>query len=286
MDIQQLKYFLALANELHFWNTAEKMSITQSALSRHIMSLESELGLQLFVRNKRNVKLTPAGEFLKEKWKAELIQFEAIQKHALQIHLGQYGTVSIAHPDSISSFFLPDFIKKIYAVFPKLKIELLQLTYEQQEEYLKNYKIDLAFSREENQSPLIGSKNLFSENLCMVVPIDHHFKTTDDVTNKTLLTQKFILTTGGAGSSYDSLIAKVYKHYQIDPHSHISCEFGSTIIPLIRNGLGISILPQSYDRQYNNEVRFIPLAFTTSLYINWRKDDPNTLISNILELIL
>lgn len=49
MDIQQLKYFLALAKELHFWKTAEKMNITQSALSRHIMSLENELGLQLFL---------------------------------------------------------------------------------------------------------------------------------------------------------------------------------------------------------------------------------------------
>lgn len=72
MDLHSLKYFLALAEELHFWNTASKMNITQSALSRNIQSLESELGIQLFDRNKRNVKLTAAGKFLKEEWAKEL----------------------------------------------------------------------------------------------------------------------------------------------------------------------------------------------------------------------
>lgn len=285
MDIQQLKYFLALAKELHFWKTAEKMNITQSALSRHIMSLENELGLQLFFRNKRNVKLTAAGEFLKEKWSTELIQLEAIQKHARQIHLGEQGSVCIAHPDSISSSILPDFIKKIATVYPKLKIELVQLTYEQQEEQLKNYNIDLAFSREKNESAAIDSKNLGSENLCLVVPSNHPFITIDDITHKSIATERFIATNAGSSNSYDSIISDVYKHYQIDPDSYISCEFGSTIISLIKNGLGISILPESYRLQHNENVRFIPLAFTANLYMNWRKNDPNTLISTILELL-
>lgn len=285
MDILQLKYFLALAKELHFWKTAEKMNITQSALSRHIMSLENEMGLQLFFRNKRNVKLTAAGEFLKEKWSTELIQLEAIQKHARQIHLGEQGSVCIAHPDSISASIIPDFIKKIATVFPKLKIELVQLTYEQQEEQLKNYKIDLAFSREKNESAAIDSKNLGSENLCLVVPAHHHFITIDDVTHESIAKEKFIATNAGSSNSYDSIISDVYKHYQIDPDSYISCEFGSTIISLIKNGLGISILPESYRLHHHENIRFIPLTFTASLYINWRKNDPNTLISSILELV-
>jgi LysR family transcriptional activator of glutamate synthase operon len=286
MDIQQLKYFLALAKELHFWKTAEKINITQSALSRQIMSLENELGVQLFFRDKRNVKLTPAGEFLQEKWSTELIQLEAIQKHARQIHLGEHGSVCIAHPDSISSSILPDFIKKIASVFPKLKIELVQLTYEQQEEYLKNYKIDLAFSREENKSPAINSKNIGSENLALVVPANHYFETAEDITPESIAKEKFILTNANTSNSYDAIISDVYKHYQIDPDSYISCEFGSTIISLIKNGLGISILPQSFSIQYNEGVRFIPLSFKVNLYVNWRKDEPNALINNILQLLV
>ena len=66
MELQQIKYFLALAEELHFWNTAEKMLITQSALSRQIKTLEEELDIRLFERSKRSVKLTEAGAFLRD----------------------------------------------------------------------------------------------------------------------------------------------------------------------------------------------------------------------------
>ena len=106
MDLQRIKYFLALAEQLHYWKTAEKVNITQSALTRQIQSLENELGLQLFERNKRNVKLTPAGKFLKEKWEVELSELEYIHQFAKQIHLGERGTITIAHPDSISASIL------------------------------------------------------------------------------------------------------------------------------------------------------------------------------------
>lgn len=142
MDLQQIKYFLALAKELHFWNTAGKMNITQSALSRHIQALESELGLLLFERNKRNVKLTPAGKFLREKWEIELSELEFIHQFARQIHLGESGTIRIAHPDSISGSLMPDLIARISNAFPKLQVELVQLRYENQQEFLRNYKID------------------------------------------------------------------------------------------------------------------------------------------------
>lgn len=69
MELQQIKNFLSLAEELHFWHTAEKMLITQSALSRQIKALEEELGIQLFERSKRSVKLAEAGAFLRDQWK-------------------------------------------------------------------------------------------------------------------------------------------------------------------------------------------------------------------------
>lgn len=284
MDLQQLKYFLALAKELHFWNTSAKMNITQSALSRHIQSLESELGVQLFYRDKRNVKLTPAGKFLQEKWDEELSQMESFHQLARQIHLGESGTIRIAHPDSISSSVLPDFVKKISVAFPNLNLELFQLTNEIQEDYLKNYKIDLAFSRDTNTYSVISEKKLHQENLSFVVPENHPFKTLADISEETLKDQKFLLTTGD-NSSYNMLVQEVLNFYKIKLDSYIRCEFGSTIISLIKNGLGISILPHSYHLHQNTGIRFIPLPFVTDLYIQWRKDDPNPILKNILELV-
>ena len=102
MELQQIKYFLTLAQELHFWNTAEKMFITQSALSRQIKALEDELGVKLFERNKRNVKLTEAGVFLRDQWFPMLDKINSIHRQAKKIHEGAAGSIKIGYPGSIA----------------------------------------------------------------------------------------------------------------------------------------------------------------------------------------
>ncbi|MGO3813158.1 LysR family transcriptional regulator, partial [Mesonia sp.] len=82
MTIQQIKYFLILAKELHFWKTAEKVFISQSSLSRQIQSLEDEMGVQLFERDKRNVKLTDTGKFLQEHWTIVIKDLDQIHRQA------------------------------------------------------------------------------------------------------------------------------------------------------------------------------------------------------------
>lgn len=286
MDLQQIKYFLALSQQLHYWKTAEKINITQSALSRQIQALENELGLQLFERNKRNVKLTPAGKFLKEKWEVELSELEYIHQFARQIHLGERGTVTIAHPDSISASIMPDILLKISQVFPQLQIKLVQVLYENQLEFLKTYKIDLAITRDINSEPGVKSRKLFADHLALVVPEDHAFKEFGDLSAESFKTQKFILPTKDEGSSYSDIIHGLFKSYDVEPDVFLHSEFGSTIIALVRKGLGIAILPDSYVHHQSPGLRFIPLPFKTDLFINWRGDDHNPVLANILELML
>ena len=82
MEFRQLEYFLGVASELHFSRAADKLFIAQPALSRQIQQLEKNLGVLLFERNKRNVKLTPAGEYLREEAKQVLSQLDNIGKRA------------------------------------------------------------------------------------------------------------------------------------------------------------------------------------------------------------
>ncbi|MBW3544811.1 MAG: LysR family transcriptional regulator, partial [Bacteroidetes bacterium] len=113
MELQQIKYFLALAQELHFWHTAEKMFITQSALSRQIKALEDELGVKLFERSKRNVKLTEAGAFLRDQWLPMLDEINRIHRQARKIHEGAFGSIIIGYPGSVAYGFLPELIASI-----------------------------------------------------------------------------------------------------------------------------------------------------------------------------
>lgn len=286
MDLQQIRYFLALARELHYWKTAEKMNITQSALTRRIQSLENELGLLLFDRNKRNVKLTPAGHFLRDKWEVELNEIEYIHQFAKQIHLGENGTIKIAHPDSISASIMPDILANIAKEYPKIQIELVQVTYENQQEFLTNYKIDLAITRDINHKSGIKSKKIYSDYLALVVPENHPFATFEDLTKAQLATQKFILPTIDEGSSYGHIIQQLFSSFDFTPDVYLYSEFGSTIIALVRKGLGIAVLPDSYSYHESPSLRFIKLPFQSDLYLNWRADDHNPVLSNVLKLIL
>lgn len=286
MDLQQIKYFLALSRELHFWNTAGKMNITQSALSRQIQSLENQLGVQLFERNKRNVKLTAAGQFLKEKWEVELNKLEFIHQSARQIQLGESGTITISHPDSISASLMPDILSRISEAFPKLKIKLVQVLYENQQDFLRNYKIDLAITRDINTSKDIQSQKIHTDHLALVVPEDHPYQTPEDLTKETLASQKFILPTNDEGSSYSDLIRRLFNSLENAPEVYLHSEFGSAIIALVRKGLGIAILPDSYLFHEIPGLRFIQLPLETDLYINWRTEDHNPVLANVLKLIV
>lgn len=286
MDLQQIKYFLALARELHFWNTARKVYITQSALTRQIQSLETELGIQLFERNKRNVRLTPAGRYLKEKWEVELNKLEFIHQFARQIQLGENGTIRIAHPDSISASIMPDLLSRISADFPKLKVELVQVRYEDQQDFLRNYKVDLSITRDINTAGDISSKKIYTDHLSIVVPDSHAFHELKDITKETLAKQKFILPIKDEGSSYSDVIQQMFLSFEVVPDAYLHSEFGSAIIALVRNGLGIAILPNSYMYHESPGIRFITLPFKTDLFLNWRTDDHHPVLSNVLNLIL
>lgn len=286
MDLQQIKYFLALAHELHFWKTAEKINITQSALSRQIQSLEAELGIQLFERNKRNVKLTPAGQFLREKWEVELNELDFFHQHARQIQLGESGTIIIAHPDSISASIMPDMLSRISAALPKLKIELVQVKYEDQQEFLRNYKVDLVITRDINTSDDFRSEKIHTDHLAIVVPENHHFRDVKDITGDALKEQKFILPVKDEGSSYSDIIQQFFRFFDVVPDAYLHSEFGSAIIALVRKGLGIAVLPDSYKYHESTGIRFITLPFQTDLFLNWRVDDQHPVLANVLKLIL
>jgi DNA-binding transcriptional LysR family regulator len=244
------------------------------------------LGILLFERNKRNVKLTPAGRFLKAQWELELSKLEFVHQHAREIQLGESGTITIAHPDSISASLMPELLSRIAAAIPKLKVELVQVRYEDQQGFLRNYKIDLAITRDVNSAGDIKSHKIYTDHLAIVVPEQHSFRKIKDITPAALRGQKFILPVREEGSSYSDIIQQLFKSFDVVPDAYLHSEFGSAIIALVRKGLGIAVLPDSYMYHESPGIRFIKLPFKTDLYLNWRADDQHPVLANVLKIII
>ncbi|QXP52510.1 LysR family transcriptional regulator [Cellulophaga sp. HaHa_2_1] len=281
MTIQQIKYFLVLAKELHFWNTAEKVFISQSSLSRQIQALEDELQIQLFERDKRNVKLTNAGKFLQEHWTEKINEFDQIIRQAKKIDEGKAGTISITYPGSIAYEFLPKFLEVLSNNLPDLKIELTEPTDENHEKLLLNFQTDIAFSRDKIKNANIDSQKLYSEPICLVVPKNHRL-------NKKNLTglenEKFIISGLHQTTFFASLLRSWFSKNGIEPKTIIESDFGGMIMNLVSKGLGISILPLSFNSAQAKNVEFIELEEKIDLYINWRKKELNNIIKNVIEL--
>lgn len=285
MDLQQIRYFLELCQELHFGNTSEKVFITQSALSRQIKALEEELGVTLFERNKRNVKLTVAGRFMKEHWQRLLTDIYSIHKQAKQINDGYFGSISMGYPGSIAYSFLPELLTTINQQLPELKVELVEPTDITFEQYLLNYQMDIGFRREPAVNPSLLSLNLYSENFALVVPAAHHLTDENFTGLQTLTSEKFILSGLHHNTLYVASLQAIFNAYHFTPNVYIESDFGATILSLVAKGLGISILPGSYSFSAQPGVRFIKLPHKASLFVTWRKDDTNPVLKNVLQVV-
>lgn len=285
MDIQQIKNFLKLSEELHFWRTASIMNITQSALSRQIQSLEEELGVSLFERNKRNVKLTPSGAFLKDKWSALLDDLNYVHLFARKMSEGESGHIRIAHPDSISYSLMPEVLARTAKSYPELTIELVQLLYENVQESLQDYKIDVAFTHQVNILPGISSKKIRSTAVALFVPLAHAYMNYSDITRENLANQQFILPVAERKSSYHFFVQEIFKSYGFSPKANYQSDFGSSILGLVSKGLGIAILPLGFAKQGVANIRFIELPFSTDLFVSWRTDEKSQAIQNVLQML-
>lgn len=285
MDIQQIRYFLILAKELHFWRTSEKVYITQSSLSRRIKALEDELGVELFERNKRNVKLTEAGRFLQDKWEVLIDEIDRTHLHAKKIDEGATGTINICYPGSISFSFLPAVLERISNSLPQLKMDLMEPTDQNHGNLLLNYTIDLAFSREAVQNPAIQYKQLYKENICIVVP-EKHWLTAENYENLIQLKEEnFIMSGLHYTTFYSSLLRQLFQEAEFEPHVSIESDFGSMILGLVSKNLGVSILPKSFQMAQMPGVRFIDIDQEIDLFVNYRKDDKSAVLKNILYIV-
>lgn len=282
MTIQQLRYFLVLAQELHFWRTSEKMYLSQSTLSRQILSLEEELGCKLFERDKRNVKLTEAGRYLQEKWTVLIDEFDRTIQQAKNIDMGTTGTVSISYPGSIIHNFLPEVLELFSKKLPEVKIELMEPVDHDQERLLLDYIIDISFSRDSVLHPSLHCEKLYAETVCLVVP-KQHWLTEDTFENlKSLKDEKFIISGLHHNTYFASLLRQMFNNAGIEPAIQIETDFGGVILNLVSQNLGVSMLPLSFAKAGKENLRFIPLEETVDLYVHWRKNDNNKILEQLV----
>jgi DNA-binding transcriptional LysR family regulator len=285
MNFQQLKYFLALADELHFWRTSEKTFITQSALSRHIKTLERELGVQLFERNNRNVKLTKAGEFLRDEFGRMSEEFDNVTRHARLIAAGEIGTLRIGYPASITHSVLPELLRRLSEKHPNLIAELIELTGTEFDAALLGYHIDIGFNRELPKAKGLKVKKILTENFALVIPEDHRLARKKKVNLSDAKDDWFVLPGFSGKSEHVAQMRQIFDEAGFAPRVRYESDRGAALVGLVASGLGISLLPVSYSRRAPDGLKFIEIPQTTNLYVIRRDADENAAVKNFLAIV-
>ena len=274
-----------MAETLNFSKAAVNLNIVQPALSRQIQQLEQDLGVVLFERNNRNVRLTPAGVYLRDEMIKMDKRFKDTLSHAISIQNGHVGTIRIGYPGSALYSILPEVLCLLQQKLPLLDGVLSEMAEVQVLETLVNGHIDICFSREEiYDHPNICQRKLFSEQLALVVPEQHPLTKANFRSIAQCREEGFILPFLADWQLYRQVIYGIFNQEGFVPRIAYESNFGGTIMRLVEKNLGISILPLSYRTGSSLKVRFIPLQTKTSLYLIWRSDDHSPIVRNFIDL--
>ena len=193
MEFRQLRYFVATAQELHFGRAANRLHMTQPALSKQIRLLEQELGVELLARTKRTVKLTPAGQVLLKAAEAILGQTEAAILLTQRTARGETGRLRIGFTQTATFTILPELLRQFCDRFPDVELNLELMSTEAQVLALNQREIDIAFLH-----PPIDDRNLviqpiLEEDFLVVLPENHPLLVHDAIPLGALAEEAFLI---------------------------------------------------------------------------------------------
>ncbi len=284
MEIQQLRYFVALSKERHFLRAAEKTNVSQPTLSQQIKKLEDELGGPLFERSPRNLRLTPAGEkFLP--YAMEVLQtLERGVSDLKQDSTEIAGKVRLAAIPTICAYLMPQVITRLKAEAPKLTLELYEETTSMLLAHLKEGGIDLGLL-----SPPVDEKgfsvlSLGKEKFYLAVSKKHPLANQSSVDPKRLAKERLLVLQeghcfGGQSLEYCKMAVK-------NPQVIFKGSSLLSVMRLAASGDGVTFVPEmALQSGPDKNLRFIPFSApepTREIGIAWRVSSPLSRAQNFL----
>jgi len=292
IEFRHLHYFRVLAEELHFRKAAERLFISQPGLTRQIKQMEEIYRTPLFERDKRNVKLTEAGIFLKQEVDLVFNQLNNIRTQIEKIAEGKITNLKLGFIGSAVQTILPELLAKLKVKQPLIDISLQELSNEIQLEMLVRNELDFGFVRTANYPSQIQTYPILTENFALVVPKGHPITTRKKVSLSDFKEESFILFSKQYSASYYDLVMSIFRDHQFEPKVALRTVNALSIFNLVSQGIGIAIVPSSLKKGYHADVEFIELTHIpqrTTLYLAWNKENRNNGIpffTDILKEIL
>jgi len=259
MDLRRLRYFVAVAEELHFGRAARRLNVSQPPLSVQIRTLEREVGAPLLIRTQRRVELTEAGRVLLDEARRLLGQAEAAVVHARRAAEGTVGRLTIGFVSTVDYSILPPLVRRFRQKHPGIALKLLELTGDRQQALLQSGELDLGLSILPSSAAGLTRRPVLREPLIAAVPASHALAARRRTALRSLAAEPFIqFPRELAPGLYDLAIAACQKA-GFTPHLAQEAIQMQTILGLVAAGLGVAVVPQCMSKLQRPDVRYLAL---------------------------
>jgi DNA-binding transcriptional LysR family regulator len=257
VDFRQLRYFIAVAEEKGFSRAAERLHVSQPPLSTHMKDLEAELGVRLLDRTNRGVSLTPAGQVFYDEVRAVLRRLDQARLKAQSAGQGDVGTLSVGFVSIASYGILPPALKRFRERYPKVDVQLHELTTDAQIRELRAGRLDLGLGLGPIDEPDLAFETVSREDLVVAGPVGHKLlKGGGSVRLESLSGESFIIPPREVAPGLYDLIISQCRASGFTPRINQHARQMQTVIGLVASGMGFSLVPSSVKNLHRPGVQY------------------------------
>jgi len=259
IELRHLRYFVAVAEELHFGRAAARLHLAQPPLSQQIKKLEEMLGHALFTRTSRAVKLTSAGDLLLGRARAVLRKVQEDIEEVRSVGRGEVGSLKVGFVGTAMLTAMPDILSRYRREYPKVDLQLREFYTSGVQSGLRDGSIDVGFLRDSGQVEGLEVETLVSEAFVAVVPSGHRLASRKVISAEMLRGEGFVLFTPAAGTLAYEKTASLCEAHGFRPRVVQEAPQWLTILRLVGAGLGVSIGPACVRQIATHAVVCLPL---------------------------
>lgn len=292
IELRQLRYFVAVAEENHFGRAAARLHMTQPPLSQTIQALEAALGTALFARTRRSVALTPAGEALLPEARRILQQTAALPDLARRAASGESGMLSLSFVSTADYSVLPPLLREFRERHPQVDIDLREATTDVQLEDLMQGRIDagLLIPPLHDKARLeLDYLAVFSEPLVLAAPQGlKNLRRRKTIHLQEVADMPLIIFPRRIAPAFHDAILGCFRDVGLTPRIGQEAIQMQTIVGLVSAGMGIALVPQSVSNLQRPGVEYHPLsdkAVSIETGLAWRRDNRSPVLRTFLELL-
>jgi DNA-binding transcriptional LysR family regulator len=265
VDLRQLRYFIAVAEEKNFSRAAKRLHVSQPPLSTHVKSLESELGVQLLERSNRGVALTPAGQVFYDEVRSVFRRLEQARVKAQHAGQGDVGTLSVGFVSIADYGILPPALKRFRERYPKVDVQLHELTTDAQIKEIRAGRLHLGVGLAPVDEPDLTFETVLRERLLLAVPAARRlFKADGAVRLKAVSGESFIIPPREVAPGLFDLIVSECRANGFTPRISQYARQMQTVIGLVASGMGVALVPSSVKNLKRAGVQYRELRGSTA----------------------